>query len=446
VFSSLASKQFCCLKENLAMAMAMASSLLQDRLTSTAFCGTGRNVSSSSSQIRHGAGVLRKAFRVPALSGSDDEFRLSASKNVTCNVRGSKVQQLNAVADAVSQTSDLDLQEGIDWDNLGFGLRPTDFMYVMKGDLQGNWSEGELQPYGNMQISPSAGVLNYGQGIFEGLKAYRTADDRILMFRPEENALRMLEGSERMSMPAPDADMFVNAVKQTVLANKRWIPPAGKGSLYIRPLLIGTGAILGLAPAPEYTFLIYVSPVGAYFKGGLLPIDLKVETHFHRAAPGGTGGVKTISNYAPVLKTQLTAKGKGYSDVIYLDAVENKYVEEVSSCNIFMVKDKVISTPELIGTILPGITRKSVIQLARSRGYEVNERPVAVDELLSADEVFCTGTAVVLNPVGTITHGESRVQYNGGGVGAVSQELYEALTSIQMGVSHDKFDWVVEVA
>jgi branched-chain amino acid aminotransferase len=249
-----------------------------------------------------------------------------------------------------------------------------------------------------------------------------------------------------MSMPAPDVDTFVNAVKQTVLANRRWVPPAGKGSLYVRPLLIGSGPILGLAPAPEYTFLIYVSPVGTYFKGGLSPIDLKVETHFHRAAPGGTGGVKTISNYAPVLKTQLTAKGKGYSDVIYLDAVENKYVEEVSSCNIFMVKDKVISTPELAGTILPGITRKSIVQLARSRGYEVLERPVSVDELLSADEVFCTGTAVVLNPVGSITHGTSRVQYDGGAVGAVSQELYEALTSIQMGISQDKFDWVVDLA
>lgn len=419
------------------MAMAcgsrLATSLLQDSSLSVAGRTDAWRVPSSS-QLG-----MRRTFRT-------EENRSSFTFNLVCFGGGSKVQHVNSVVDSISQTSDSDTLEGVDWDNFGFGLRPTDFMYVMKGDLDGNWQKGELQPFGNLDVSPAAGVLNYGQGVFEGMKAYRTADDRILMFRPEENAVRMAQSAERMSMPSPDLDTFVKAVKQTVMANKRWIPPAGKGSLYIRPLLIGTGPILGLAPSPEYTFLIYVSPVGAYFKGGLSPIDLKVETYFHRAAPGGTGAVKTISNYAPVLKTQLTAKGKGYADVLYLDAVENKYVEEVSSCNIFMVKDKVISTPELAGTILPGITRKSIIQLARSRGYEVNERPVAVDELLEADEVFCTGTAVVLNPVGSITHGESRVLYNGGAVGGVSQELYEALTSLQMGISDDKFNWVVELA
>lgn len=419
------------------MAMAcgsrLATSLLQDSSLSVAGRTDAWRVPSSS-QLG-----MRRTFRT-------EENRSSFTFNLVCFGGGSKVQHVNSVVDSISQTSDSDTLEGVDWDNFGFGLRPTDFMYVMKGDLDGNWQKGELQPFGNLDVSPAAGVLNYGQGVFEGMKAYRTADDRILMFRPEENAVRMAQSAERMSMPSPDLDSFVKAVKQTVMANKRWIPPAGKGSLYIRPLLIGTGPILGLAPSPEYTFLIYVSPVGAYFKGGLSPIDLKVETYFHRAAPGGTGAVKSISNYAPVLKTQLTAKGKGYADVLYLDAVENKYVEEVSSCNIFMVKDKVISTPELAGTILPGITRKSIIQLARSRGYEVNERPVAVDELLEADEVFCTGTAVVLNPVGSITHGESRVLYNGGAVGGVSQELYEALTSLQMGISDDKFNWVVELA
>ncbi|KAG0618048.1 hypothetical protein M758_4G035000 [Ceratodon purpureus] len=348
----------------------LASSLLQDSFGSLASRGDGRRLSSSSSSSPAQLGGFRRSGRAAGLAVSE-EFNSSFLQNLSCHARGSKVQQLNAVADALNQTSDLDTLEGIDWDNFGFGLRPTDFMYVMKGDLEGNWQKGELQPFGNLEVSPAAGVLNYGQGVFEGMKAYKTADDRVLMFRPEENALRLVESAERMSMPAPDIETFLNAVKQTVLANKRWIPPAGKGSLYIRPLLIGTGPILGLAPAPEYTFLIYVSPVGTYFKGGLSPIDLKVETFFHRAAPGGTGAAKTISNYAPVLKTQLAAKGKGYSDVIYLDAVENKYVEEVSSCNIFIVKDKVISTPELAGTILPGITRKSIIQLARSRGYEV---------------------------------------------------------------------------
>ncbi|CAK9214998.1 unnamed protein product [Sphagnum troendelagicum] len=336
-------------------------------------------------------------------------------------------------------------RECIDWDNFGFGLRPTDFMYVMKCTLGGEWGKGKLQPFGNLEISPAAAVLNYGQGLFEGLKAYRTEDERILLFRPEENAMRLIAGADRMSMPSLPVDSFLHAVEQAVLANKRWIPPPGKGSLYIRPLLIGTGGVLGLNPAPEYTFVIYVSPVGCYFKGGLAPIDLEVESFYHRAAPGGTGGVKTIGNYAPVLKTQLKAKGKGYSDVLYLDAVENKYVEEVSSCNIFMVKDNVISTPELKGTILPGITRKSIVELAGSCGYEVFERPVDVEELLAADEVFCTGTAVVVNPVGSITYESRRIKYNGGEVGEVAKELYEALTNIQMGRAEDKMGWIVEL-
>ncbi|KAH9317177.1 hypothetical protein KI387_018946, partial [Taxus chinensis] len=241
-------------------------------------------------------------------------------------------------------------------------------------------------------------------GIFEGLKAYRRADGRIVLFRPEENALRMIDGAERLCMPAPSVKQFVETVKQTVLANRRWIPPFGKGSLYIRPLLMGSGPVLGLAPAPEVTFLIYVSPVGNYFKEGLAPIHLQVETKFHRATPGGTGGIKTIGNYAPVLRVQSGAKENGFSDVIYLDAINKKYLEEVSSCNIFVVKDNIVSTPSLHGTILPGITRKSIIEVARSRGYEVQERLISVDELFDANEVFCTGTAVVVSPVGSITY------------------------------------------
>ncbi|KAJ7547370.1 hypothetical protein O6H91_08G082700 [Diphasiastrum complanatum] len=340
-------------------------------------------------------------------------------------------------------SADTETLAGIDWDNFGFSIHPTDYMYIMKCE-RGQWQQGELKPYGNLELSPSAGVLNYGQGLFEGLKAYRTFDGRIFLFRPKENAVRMLEGAARMSMDAPSEEMFLSAVRKTVLANQRWIPPSGKGSLYVRPLLIGSGAVLGLAPAPEYSFVVYVSPVGNYFKGGLAPIDLKVETHHHRAAPGGTGGVKTIGNYASVLKAQLEAKSKGYSDVIYLDAVNNHYVEEVSSCNIFIVKDGEISTPEL-GSILPGVTRKSILELARDQGYKVKERPVSADELMDADEVFCTGTAVVVNPVGSITYKERRTRYNNGGLGKVTKELYKALTEIQMGLSTDKFGWIEEL-
>ncbi|OMP01715.1 Aminotransferase, class IV [Corchorus olitorius] len=282
--------------------------------------------------------------------------------------------------------------------------------------------------------------------IAQGLKAYRKEDGNILLFRPEENAFRMRLGAERMCMPSPTVEQFVEAVKATVLANKRWVPPPGKGSLYIRPLLMGSGAVLGLAPAPEYTFLIYVSPVGNYFKEGVAPINLIVEHELHRATPGGTGGVKTIGNYAAVLKAQSAAKAKGYSDVLYLDCVHKKYLEEVSSCNIFMVKDNVISTPAIKGTILPGITRKSIIDVARSEGFQVEERAVQVDELLDADEVFCTGTAVVVSPVGSITYKGNRVSYGVDGFGTVSQQLYSVLTRLQMGLTEDKMNWTVELS
>ncbi|XP_024986112.1 branched-chain amino acid aminotransferase 2, chloroplastic-like isoform X2 [Cynara cardunculus var. scolymus] len=333
----------------------------------------------------------------------------------------------------------------IDWDALGFGLVHTDYMYTMKCSLGGNFSNGELVPFGNIEINPSAGVLNYGQGLFEGLKAYRREDGNILLFRPKENATRMMMGAERMCMPSPSVDQFLQAVKATVLANERWIPPPGKGSLYIRPLLMGTGSILGLGPAPEYTFLIYVSPVGNYFKEGLSPINLLVETDMHRACPGGTGGVKTIGNYAAVLKAQGAAKAKGFSDVLYLNSVNKKLLEEVSSCNIFVVKGNTISTPEIEGTILPGITRKSIIDMARDQGFQVFEKPVTVDELLEADEVFCTGTAVVVSPVGSITYLGKRVTYGSGGVGVVSQRLYSELTRLQMGLVDDKMGWTVEL-
>lgn len=347
-----------------------------------------------------------------------------------------------ALSDTYSEASAL---AAIDWDNLGFGLIPTDYMYTMKCVRGEGFSKGELRRYGNIEISPAAGVLNYGQGLFEGLKAYRTQDGNIVLFRPNENALRMRAGAERMCMPAPTVEQFLEAVKETVLANERWIPPAGKGSLYVRPLLMGSGSVLGIAPAPEFTFLIYVSPVGNYFKEGLAPINLVIETDFHRATPGGTGGVKTIGNYAAVLKAHTAAKAKGYSDVLYLDCVHKKYLEEVSSCNVFVVKGNVISTPAIKGTILPGITRKSIIDIARSLGFEVREQLVPVDELLNADEVFCTGTAVVVSPVGSITYMGERTSFGDGKVGKVSRQLYTALTGLQMGLSEDEKGWIVKL-
>ncbi|KAM3409609.1 hypothetical protein ACQJBY_002102 [Aegilops geniculata] len=256
-----------------------------------------------------------------------------------------------------------------------------------------------------------------------------------------ENAMRMQTGAERMCMPAPPVEQFVDAVKQTVLANKRWVPPTGKGSLYIRPLLVGSGAVLGLAPAPEYTFLIFASPVGNYFKEGLAPINLIVEDKFHRATPGGTGGVKTIGNYASVLMAQKIAKEKGKASLSLSDILAI-----LDKNNLQSVQGNVISTPAIKGTILPGITRKSIIDVALSKGFQVEERLVSVDELLDADEVFCTGTAVVVSPVGSITYQGKRIEYAGNqGVGAVSRQLYTSLTSLQMGQVEDPIGWTVQL-
>ncbi|ONK76117.1 uncharacterized protein A4U43_C03F24080 [Asparagus officinalis] len=338
-----------------------------------------------------------------------------------------------------------DESSDIDWDKLGFGVVRTDYMYVMKCSLGDTFSCGELNRYSNIELNPASGVLNYGQGIFEGLKAYRKRDDRgFLLFRPEENALRMQMGAERMCMPSPTIDQFVHAVKQIVLANKRWVPPQERGSLYIRPLLIGSGPVLGLAPAPEYTFLVYAAPVGTYFKEGLAPINLLVQDEIHRATPGGTGSVKTITNYAPVLKAQMIAKSKGFTDVLYLDSVKKKYLEEASSCNIFIVKDSVISTPITQGTVLSGITRRSIIEIARDYGYQVDERLVSIEDLMDADEVFCTGTAVVVSPVGSITYHGQRFEYKTGAE-TVSQRLHKSLTSIQMGLVEDMKGWTVQI-
>ncbi|KAF4399085.1 hypothetical protein G4B88_023679 [Cannabis sativa] len=298
---------------------------------------------------------------------------------------------------------DVDEYADVEWDKIGFGAIPTDYMYVMKCCKDHDFEHGQLNPYANIQISPAAGVLNYGQGVYEGTKAQRRSDGRVLLFRPDQNAIRMREGAHRLCMPAPSTNQFLHALKQTVLANKRWIPPPGKGSLYIRPMLIGSGPILGLAPSPEYTFLIYASPVRNYFKEGIAALNLYVEEEYDRASPGGAGGV---------LKAITRAKNRGFSDVLYLDSVNKKYLEEVSSCNIFIVK--------------------------------VEERGVMVDELSEADEVFCTGTAVGVAPVGSITYKNQRMEFRVGDESTCSR-LYSTLVGIQTGVIEDKKGWIVEV-
>ncbi|VFQ62287.1 unnamed protein product [Cuscuta campestris] len=335
----------------------------------------------------------------------------------------------------------------IDWDNIGFGPRPTDYMYVTKTGKDGRFGEGEemkLSRFGGIELTPLAGVLNYGQGLFEGVKAYRREYGGVFVFRPAENGRRMQMGADRMCMPAPSLSHFVRAVKQTALANKRWIPPAGKGSLYVRPLLLGSGPVLGVAPAQEYTFIVFACPVANYFKEGSSSLNLYIEDEFHRATRGGAGGVKSVTNYAPVLKPIMRAKEKGFSEVLYLDSVHKRYIEEASSSNIFIVKGKVVSTPPANGTILEGVTRKSIMDLARDQGFQVEERPIHVDELKEAEEVFCTGTAVGVCRVGSITYKGNRIEYKIGSENVV-HKLSSGLAGIQSGTIEDKRGWVEEI-
>ena len=338
-----------------------------------------------------------------------------------------------------------DAEPSIDWDALTFSFKQTDRMYLATCKQGDEWQPGQMQDFADLSMSPAAGVLNYGQGLFEGMKAQHAADGSIVLFRPDLNASRMQRGARRLGIPPVPEEMFLDAVHAAVRENSRWVPPMGKGALYIRPLLLGSGAVLGVAPAPEYTFLVYVSPVGPYFKGGIKPISLKVSDEFHRAAPGGSGGVKAIGNYAPGMIPSKMAKGEGYAEVIYLDAVHHRYVEEVGAANFFCVKDGVISTPELTGTILPGVTRASVIEIAASRGYECREERVDVDDAFDADECFCAGTAAVVASIGSIEHGGRVVEYCGGEVGPITMEMYEALTAVQQRRTPDEFGWTVTV-
>ena len=331
----------------------------------------------------------------------------------------------------------------IDWDSLTFSFTETDRMFVANGSWEDGWSEGRMVDFQPLNLSPAACVLNYGQGLFEGMKARRTPDGKITLFRPEMNARRAAEGARRLVMPEVSESMFIKAVKKVAEENKRWVPPHRKGELYLRPILFGSSARLGVSPAEEYMFVVFAVPVGPYFKGGMTPISLRVSQNHHRAAPGGSGGVKAIGNYAPGMMPSKRAKSEGYSEIIYLDAVEHNYVEEVGAANFFCVKDGIVYTPELTGTILPGITRLSIIELARSMGLTVVEEKVSIDFALSCDEAFCAGTAAVISPIGSIQHGE--IEEDFGGVGDTTLALYERLTGIMGGALEDSFNWTVEV-
>ncbi|MBS0352274.1 MAG: branched-chain amino acid aminotransferase [Proteobacteria bacterium] len=335
----------------------------------------------------------------------------------------------------------------IDWHNLTFKLTPAKTMYVSKTSHDQPWPKGEFVPYGPITISPAAGVLNYGQGIFEGLKAFRNVNDEVVLFRPQENAIRFARSAERICMPPVPEEFFVDVMKQIVRENIEYIPPLSAGSLYLRPCLWGTGEVLGIGMAPEYTFIVYVSPVGNYFKGGAItPVKFMVCEDFHRSAAKGVGNVKFIGNYAPSLKSIYHAKKLGFAGSLYLDAVHEKYVEEAGVANFFCVKNKKIYTPQLSDSILAGVTRASVIQLAREElGLEVIETQLPLETVLESEECFCSGTATVVTPIQAIFHKDKEFNYGPYGDNSITCQIHEMLTKIQHGVIEDKYSWLVKI-
>ncbi len=303
---------------------------------------------------------------------------------------------------------------------------------------------GERKPF---QIDPACAVLHYAQEIFEGMKAYRTAQGSVVLFRPEENARRFQSSAERLAMPVMPEELFLEAVEQLVRTDRAWIP-SGEGSLYLRPFMFADEAFLGVRPATRYTFCVIASPVGAYFKGGAKPITLWVSDTYSRAAPGGTGAAKCGGNYAASLLAQAEAAKKGCDQVVFLDAAEHRWVEELGGMNIFFVMENgTLVTPPL-GTILPGITRSSLITLARDAGMQVEEKAYSFDQWQSdaasgrLKEAFACGTAAVVAPIGSVRHAKGEFSIAGGEIGPVTQRLREALVGIQKGSQADDHGWL----
>jgi len=336
-------------------------------------------------------------------------------------------------------------------DTLEFGTVFTDHMFIMNYTEEKGWHDGRIVPYAPISLEPAAAVLHYAQEMFEGLKAYRTKEDKILLFRPDMNAKRTTKTSERICIPALDEELFVEAIKAVVKVDADWVPAKEGTSLYIRPFIIATEPFLGVRAAKEYLFMIILCPVGAYYKGGLAPTKIFVEDEYVRAVVGGTGSSKIGGNYCASLKSQEKAHGLGYSQVLWLDGVERKYVEEIGTSNAFFVIDNEVITAPLEGTILPGITRDSVICLLRDWGVKVSERKISIDEIFKAhdagklSEVFASGTAAVISPVGELGWKNRKIVINGGSIGALSRKLYDTLSGIQLGKVEDKFGWTVEV-
>ncbi len=333
---------------------------------------------------------------------------------------------------------------------LEFGRVFTDHMFITEYTEGQGWSNHRIVPHAPITLDPSAIVFHYGQTVFEGLKAYLSRDGEVRLF-PEQNMRRMNQSSARLCMPQIDEDLAIEALKELLIIDKEWIPTAEGTSLYIRPFMIATESHLGVSPSKKYTFMIILSPVGSYYKEGIHPVKILVENEYVRAVAGGTGTAKTAGNYASGLRAQEVADQKGYSQVLWLDGVEKKYIEEVGSMNIFFKINGEVITPMLNGSILEGITRKSIIQLLNHWDIPVIERKISIEEIRDAaengtlEEAFGTGTAAVISPVGEFNWQDNKYVVNNGETGQLSKKLYDNLTGIQTGAIEDPFNWIVEV-
>lgn len=313
------------------------------------------------------------------------------------------------------------------------------------------WHDPRIIPYQPLSIDPSAMVFHYGQAVFEGLKAYATVDNGVLLFRPDRNFNRLNHSNERIVIPAIDEELALEALKQLVTLDREWVPTAPGTSLYIRPFIIATEPHLGVHPSNSYQFIIIMSPSGSYYKEGINPVKIMVEQHFVRAVVGGTGEAKTAGNYASALKGQEIAHKEGYSQTLWLDGKEHLYIEEVGSMNIFFKINGTVITPALNGSILPGITRDSMLHVLKAKNIPVEERRISIDEVVEAyhngtlEEAFGTGTAAVISPVGELKWRDEKILINNGQIGEISQMLYDTLTGIQNGTLEDSFGWTIKL-
>ena len=342
------------------------------------------------------------------------------------------------------------LKEKPDQKQLGFGRYFTDHILTMRWDKAQGWHETEIRPYGNFSLDPAAMVLHYSQEIFEGLKAYQGADNAVLLFRPMDNLNRLNDSADRMCMPRIPAEKVLQAMKGLIYLDREWIPASEGAALYIRPAMIATEAALGVRPANEYLFFILCSPVGAYYAEGFNPTKIYVEDEYVRAVRGGVGNVKTGGNYAASIKAHTASQRKGYTQVLWLDAVERKYVEEVGTSNIFFVINGELITPPLGGTILPGITRDTVLTLAADWGLKASERRISMDEIMAAaadgslTEAFGSGTAAVISPVGEFIYQEQSIRINNGQTGPTAQRFFDSIQQLQRGLLPDPHSWLIK--